>query len=191
MKNVKQLVFASIIQWIPLAILTIAFAGTVYAATQSNYRGSANDPQIQMATDARNALVSGATPQSLVPATQIDIAQSLAPYLVIYDTTGHVVAASATLHGQPLAPPSGVFISAKTVPMDTLTWMPEQGVRSAIVVMHYADGYVLSGRSLQLVEQRESDLELVVGLACAATLVATFIGVFGARWLASRFDAQG
>jgi hypothetical protein len=189
-KNFKPLIFASFIQWIPLAILAVCLAGTVYLATQSNYRSSANDPQVQLATDARNALMVGATPQSLVATHQIDIAQSLAPYLVIYDADGNVVAASATLHGQPLALPSGVFASAKTMPMDMLTWMPEPGVRSAIVVMHYADGYVMSGRSLQLVEQRESGLDQDIAIACALTLVATFCGVFLTRWLAARFAPQ-
>ena len=103
---------------------------------------------------------------------------------------GQILTASATLHGTPIAPPSGVFASARTMTMDTLTWMPEQGVRSAIVVIHYANGYVLAGRSLQLVEQRESDLEGLVALACALTLLATYIGSFTAQWLGSRFNAS-
>ena len=90
---------------------------------------------------------------------KIDISQSLAPYLVIYDTSHQIVASSATLHGEPLAPPSGVFDNAQTSGMNVLTWQPEAGVRSAIVVKSYPGGFVLAGRSLQSVEERETSLE--------------------------------
>jgi hypothetical protein len=88
-----------------------------------------------------------------------------------------VQAASATLHGQPLTLPSGVFESAKGVPVDTITWQPEPGVRNAIAVMSYAGGYVMAGRSLTQVELRESSLQLQVLAALAATLVGTFVVV--------------
>ncbi len=184
--RLRQILVASILQWLPLAVLTVLLSGLVYVAVQQNYRGSANDPQIQMVTDARDALMSGATPQSLVPAQQLDISRSLAPYLVIYDASGHVVAASATLHGQPITPPSGVLDASRTMSMNVLTWMPEPGVRSAIVVLHYSDGYVLAGRSLTQVEQRESALELIVGAACLVTLAGTLVAVVATRLFAAR-----
>lgn len=185
MANLRRILGASILYWLPLAVLTILMSGLVYVAVQQDYRNSANDPQIQMALDARNALENGAAAQSLVPTSQVDIAQSLAPYLAIYDASGQVVAASATLHGQPLVVPPGVFDSARAMPMDVLTWMPEPGVRSAIVVVHYSQGYVLAGRSLIQVEDRETNLEKIVGAACVVTLVVTFGAVVVSRALAS------
>lgn len=172
-------------QWLPLAALTVFMCGLVYAVVQQNYRSSANDPQMQMALDARNALSNGVAPSQLVPQNTIDMAQSLAPYLIIYDITGHAVASSVTLNGQTPTPPAGVFTSARAMQTDTLTWMPQSGVRSAIVVVHYDGGYVLSGRSLTAVEQREDSLLQLVIAACAATLVFTFVAVLGAQWLAS------
>jgi hypothetical protein len=186
MAGLKRVVIASLVQWIPLAVLTVLLSGLVYAAVQQAYRSSANDPQIQMAMDARNALDGGAAPQSLVPRTQIDIAHSYAPYLVVYDSGGNVLAASATLHDQPIVPPAGVFASARATQQDLVTWMPEPGVRSAIVVVPYSGGYVLAGRSLTLVEQRESDLELIVAAACLATLAATLVAIVAVRLLAWR-----
>ena len=85
MHSFKRSLLPSIIHWIPLAVLTVLLCGTLFAAIQSDLRSGADDPQIQMATDARDSLQVGASAQSLVPTTQIDIAQSLAPYLVIYD----------------------------------------------------------------------------------------------------------
>ncbi|MBF6590533.1 MAG: hypothetical protein IVW57_08365 [Ktedonobacterales bacterium] len=191
MGYLKRHMLASFIQWIPLATLVIFAAAMTYGTVQSNYRSAANDPQIQMAVDARIALMSGTAPQNLVPANKLDIAQSLAPYLAIYDTTGQVVASSATLHGQPLTLPSGVFESAKSMDMDVITWAPETNVRNAIVVLHYADGYVMAGRSLKLVEQRESNLDLEVGVASLAALVATYLAVLFTRMLASRLQPAG
>lgn len=186
MRQLRRSLVASLLHWIPLAVMTVLICGTIYAAIQGNLRGSANDPQIQMATDARTALQAGATAQSLTPSAQIDIAQSLAPYLVIYDTNEVPLASSATLHGQALVPPRGVFAYAQTHSMDTLTWMPEAGVRSAIVVVHYAGGYVLAGRSLSQVEQRESDALILVGALCVFTLIATFVATLATQALAAR-----
>jgi hypothetical protein len=134
-----------------------------------------------MATDAINALESGAAPQDLVATNRIDIAESLAPYLAIYDTSHQIVATSATLHGEPLAPPSGVFDNAQTNGMNILTWQPEAGVRSAIVVKSYPGGFVLAGRSLQSVEERETSLEQLLLIGGLATLALTFAAIFVTR----------
>lgn len=185
MRKFRQLAIASIAQWLPLAVLAVLLCGLVYVTVQQNYRSSANDPQLQMALDARNALARGVSPSQLVPENTIDMAQSLAPYLIIYDTSGRAVASSVTLNGQTPTPPSGVFDSARTLQINKLTWMPQSNVRSAIVVVHYDGGYVLAGRSLTVVEQREASLLQIVIEVCIATLICTLIAVFGAQWLAS------
>jgi hypothetical protein len=188
-KGVRQLLVASVLAWLPLAALTVALSGVIYAAVQQVERSGANDPQVQMATDARAALDAGATPQSLVPTAQIDIAESYAPYLVIYDTGGHILAASATVHGDALIPSSSVFASAQSAGMDVITWTPEPGVRSAIVVVPYTGGYVLAGRSLRLVEEREDNLLLLVAAGGAATLVVTLVVAFLTKAAAARHVA--
>ena len=183
--RVRQVALASVLAWIPLAVLTVGLSGLVYVAVQQTHRSMADDPQIQMARDAAHALASGAAPQGLVPANQVDISTSLAPYLVIYDANRQVMAASATLHGEALALPAGVFDAARTSGMDTITWQPEPGVRGAVVMVAYAHGYVLAGRSLEQVELRESSLTLIVGAACVTTLVATLVATLVTRALAS------
>ena len=74
--------------WLPLAAVITLFCGLIYATVQQSYRMDANDPQIQMAEDTARALESGQPASSLVPSGKVDIAQSLAPYLIIYDTNG-------------------------------------------------------------------------------------------------------
>ena len=63
---------------------------------------------------------------------------------------------------------------------DRLTWQPESGVRSAVVVQPWRDGYVVVGSSLRLVEERESNALLIAGLAWAVTLGATAVAAMGA-----------
>jgi hypothetical protein len=179
-------ILASVLYWIPLATLVALMSGMVYLTVQQNYRSSANDPQLQMATDAASALNAGADPQSVVPASKIDIAQSLAPYLAIYDANAQLVAASATQHGQSLDVPSGVFASAKASSPNVVTWQATSGERNAIVVIPYSNGFVLAGRSLRPTEDREDQLLQQVMAACIVTLVATYLAVLVTRLAATR-----
>jgi hypothetical protein len=181
MAHLRRTLVATLVQWIPLAALTVALTGLIYVATQQSYRSGANDPQIQMATDAVNALEHGASPQDLVAASKIDIAESLSPYLAIYDASHQLVASSATLRGGPIAPPDGVFAYAQANGMNMLSWQPEAGVRSAIVVKSYPGGFVLAGRSLQSVEEREMRLEQMLLVGGLATLALTFVAIFVTR----------
>jgi hypothetical protein len=179
----REFLLASLVQWVPLAVVIVAFAGVGYLLVQQDQRSLANDPQIQMVTDATIALDAGASPASLVPSAQIDIAQSPAPYLMIYDTSGQVLAGSATVGGNALIPPAGVFDSARTERFDAISWTPAPGVRSAIVVMKYAQGYVLAGRSLKYVEERESNTQFLAALGALVTLAASLVAVFIAQWV--------
>jgi hypothetical protein len=181
----RGVMVASLVQWLPLAVVIVALSGLGYILVQQDQRSLANDPQIEMATDARLALDAGASPASLVPATQFDIAESPAPYLVIYDASGQIQAASATVGGSALIPPAGVFDSARTQRFNAITWTPAPGVRSAIVVMKYAQGYVLAGRSLRYIEERESNIELLAALGGLGTLAASLIAVIAAQALGS------
>jgi hypothetical protein len=187
--NWRTLLLTSVLQWIPLAIVIVGVAGLVYVAVQQSYRTSANDPQIQLAQDARTALQNGATPASLVTAHQVDLATSLSPYMIIYDAQGNVVASSATLNGTSPSVPPGVLTSAKNRDVNLVTWQPVSGVRSAVAVVAYPNGYVLAGRSLKYIEERESGTETIAGLAALALLAASLLGVVATRWVLARVEA--
>src|SRR5579871_951388 len=95
--------------WVPLAVAATILAGLVYGAVQQDMRQTANDPQIQMAEDTAEALARGTDPHAEVGPTQVDMARSLAPYLIIFDASGHVVAGSVQLDGEIPQLPPGVF----------------------------------------------------------------------------------
>jgi hypothetical protein len=163
--------------WLPLAILATIMSGLVYAAVQQNYRQSANDPQIQMVEAAAAALAMGQSAQVLVPSQVIDISQSLLPYMMVFDESHRLTASSAVLNGQPPNLPSGVFDVVKQRGEAHFTWQPRLGVRSAVVMKHYNGGYVLAGRNLREVENREGQLTLMVSLGWLVAMGGTFAAV--------------
>jgi len=175
-----QIIKNIIRHWLPLAVLTFAFCGLVYLAVQQNLRIGANDPQIQMAEDIASSLSGGANPASLVPSSDIDIATSLAPFVVIFDSTGNVIVSSGLLHGKNLTLPAGVLDYVKANGEDRLTLQPEPGVRIAAVIVPVSganSGYVLTGRSLRETEYRIDQFGLLVVAALLATLAASLVVV--------------
>jgi len=168
--------------WLPFAVTISAFCLLVYAAVQQAYRQSADDPQIQMANDAVTALSNGHEADTLVPATKVSIAESLAPFLIIYDSAGHELASSAVLDGQTPALPGGVLDSTKQLGENRISWQPRRGVRIATVIVPYKDGFVLAGRNMREVEQREAQVSMFAGmtwiLAMLGTLAVIVLGEF-------------
>ena len=155
----------TLVSWFPFAVALTAVALMVYAAVQQVYRSSANDPQIQMAEDAAARLAAGAPPETVVAGEPVDMARSLAPFMIVFSDSGAPVAASVRIEGRVPALPAGVLTAARSVPEQRLTWQPRPGVRSAIVIRHYggaSPGFVLAGRSLREVEQRVARLVSIV-----------------------------
>ena len=162
-------------KWLPLAIATGGICALVFLVGQQSLRMGANDPQIQMAEDAASSLNAGASVGTVVPSTKVEIADSLAPFVMVFDKSGKVMASSATLHGSVPAYPVGVLNSAQQMGQDRVTWQPETGVRMATVAVPYNNGFVMAGRSLSEVEKRESKVENLSGLAMLGIWIATFI----------------
>ena len=167
--------------WLLVAILITGLCGITYIAIQQAVRQSANDPQIQLAEDAATKLADGQPLQIVVPAERVDIASSLAPYLIVFDANGRPIAASGLLDGQMPSIPSGIFGYVKQHGEDRLTWQPRPGVRSAVVVTQFksatSSGFVLAGRSLREVEIREDNIQQIIGLGCIVLLVVSFLAM--------------
>ncbi len=165
---------------IPLLVAITLIYGAIYVIAQQTYRMGANDPQIQLAEDAALSLQGGQPVSSVVPSPKVDIGRSLSPYLVVYDDAGKPVAGSGRLHDQLPTLPAGVFDYTRSHGEDRLSWQPEVGVRSAVVIVHYAGtqpGFVMAGRSLREVENRLDQLLLQVGAGWVGTVFITFVVV--------------
>jgi hypothetical protein len=167
--------FKIIKSWLPLAIVTAGLCGLAYLAVQQSLRISANDPQIQMAEDAASALNNGATVESVLPSNKVELTISLAPFMIIYDNSGKVLASSAFLHATTPIYPSGVLDYTRQHDEDRVTWQPEHGVRMATVAVRYNNGFVMAGRSLREVENRISNIEKISGLAMLVIWAVTLL----------------
>jgi hypothetical protein len=153
-----------------LAAVIVLGVGGALVLGQQVLRQSANHPQVEIARAAVSRLDAGEKPNAVLPANPVDIGRSADPYLIVVDTQGTLLASSASLNGEVVLPPSGVFDYVRAHGEDRITWQPAPYVRSAIVVDAYKGGFVVAGRSL-------SDTERTVDLL-------TFWGALAALGLA-------
>ncbi len=153
--------------------------GTAYALTQQSLREAANDPQVQLAHDTSRAMSAGQPNSSDISSTAVDIAHSLAPFVITYDAAGKATAGNGKLNGQLVAPPLGVFEYAKSRSDNRVTWQPDTGVRLAAVIVAVGNagsgGYVLAGRNLSEVESRLGHLTQLWLLLWLVGLAGSFV----------------
>lgn len=156
-----------------LMTLTTFVAAIAYLVPQQVLRMSANDPQMQLAEDAASRLSSGEPAAQVVPERPIDMASSLAPFVIVYNDSGRPVASSANLDGTVPAPPRGVFEVARVNHEHSVTWQPRSGVRIASVITRTRNGFVVAGRNMREVENREATVFKLdaVGWLCANTVL--------------------
>lgn len=179
------LIFNSLV----LAGIATVLGFALYAIPQQVLRLGANDPQLQLATDAVASLENGKAASEAIPTADIDMARSLTPFVIAYDDAGKPMASQATLNGAVPAPPTGVFDYVRQHSEERLSWQPvmgrEHGVRIAAVVERVGGahpGFVLAGRSLREVEAREQQIEHMAGLAWIAMLGLIVVGTAAFGW---------
>src|SRR5579859_6651278 len=127
--------------WIPFVFISTVLAGTILLAVQQNYRQSANDPQIYLAEDAAHYLSDGSTEISNYNnRLNVEISESLYPFVMIFDEKGKLIAGDALINGQ--APvfylPTGIFKWVANHGEDRVTWQPQSGVRIATVIVPFS-----------------------------------------------------
>jgi hypothetical protein len=176
----------ALLVFLPVVAAAAVVIVLVYAVQQQNLRMGANDPQVQMAEDAATRLDAGASPAAVLPTQHVDIGQSLAPYLIVFGREGQPIASSATLDGRLPTPPDGVFGNIPAGGRHELTWAPRPEVRQAAVIVPYRAGFVLAGRSLRLVEQREDTLAQLSVLFFCIMLAGTGIAAVLTSWVTLR-----
>jgi hypothetical protein len=128
------------------AVVVLSVIGLAGLAQQA-IRQPANHPQAEMARSAVSRLDAGESPRAVVPAASVDIARSTDPYVIVVDPQRSVLASSASLDGQVVLPPAGVFDYVRSHGEDQITWQPAAGVRTWIVVDAFSGGFVVAGRS--------------------------------------------
>jgi len=185
--------------WLPLVAVISGMCLLVYVSVQQNYRQSLNDPQIQMAEDAAVKLSGNAQPKDVIPLEKIAIENSLLPWIGVYDGNGDAIVSSGTLEGRISQPPKSIFSdmlagTASGIQTPSLngasnggleertgekrfTWQPDAGVRQALVIVRVqspnSNTFVVAGRNMREVENREDQLSTFVVLAWLIMVVVT------------------
>lgn len=171
-----------------LAGIATCMALALYAIPQTVLRSGLNDPQNQMAGDLAGLLAKkGMVPiANTAPEEQIDMAQSLAPFVIVYDEQGHPLASQATLHGTVPVLPQGVFDFVRQHGEERVSWQPvlgrENGVRIAAIVRRVdgpQHGFVLAGRNMREVEARIGHVQMLAGLTWLGMLGLIALGTLG------------
>jgi hypothetical protein len=139
-------------------ILTL-MGGAASLTFQQMLRRGANEPQTQMAALYTSEIEAGVKPDDAIPRNHVDLDRSLQPFAIFYNDQGIPVTGTGYLNQALPAPPPGVFRYLRSHPTDTITWQPQPNVRIASVIHRVSGpspGFLLTGRSLLLVEQQES-----------------------------------
>jgi len=162
-------------QFIPLAVAVTLLCALMYLGFQQMYRANLNDPQIQIASDVRSALNAGAEPKNIItPGNQINVANSLATFVIIYGKDKKPVAASGHIKDKIPSLPDGVFSNVDKNKEVRITWEPQKDVRIAAVVEKSNNNYVLVGRSMKEVENRIGIMGMQILIAWAAILILVY-----------------
>ena len=156
----------------PLVFHTLALAliltliGFVSAVTmQQMLRRGADQPQLDMAAWYAGKITSAGDAARVIPPGRVDLASSLEPFVIFYDDRGAPISGTGYLDQALPAPPAGVFDFVRSHGFEHVTWQPRPGVRLASVVRRVkgsTPGFVLTARSLRLVEEQERLLKQMV-----------------------------
>ena len=114
--------------------MVVVVFSTIYAVVQQAERTGANFPQVQVAEDVAAALDQGTKPEAVVYG-KLDIAASLAPFVIIYDKSGKLVIGSGYLGGQVPVVPLGVLKAADGQEYHAVTCL-------AMILSHRYNGHL-------------------------------------------------
>lgn len=167
----KLLANMQVRMWLALAGTATLIIGASYAMVQQSTRLSADDLPLTTSQVAKQELQSGSNAADIVPTLKTDLKYDTSVFMIVTDSTKHVLASSAVLNSQTPLPPNGVFSFTAQHGTDHFTWEPQAGVRLAARVVKYGtspdDGFIITGQSLRPFEDR---IQIYTWLALAGWL---------------------
>ena len=101
----------------------------------------------------------------------VDLSRSLAAFVVVEDAQGSATGGSGFLKGTLVSLPTGVLAYAAKTGQDNVTWQPQAGLRFATVTLKVGDQFVTAGQSLKPSEDRDGNVQLLVGLGWLVSML--------------------
>lgn len=154
--------------WLIIMFLVTFSSSLIYLITQQTLRLGANEQPVQLATDTALKLENGQNAQQAIPADKVNIAQSLAPFVMVFNKNNNLVATSGMMGNRSPVYPIGVFAAVNKNGEDRVTWQTQTGLRYATVAIKYSEGYIVAGKSLSETEKLIDKVGRLVGLAWLA-----------------------
>lgn len=158
-----------------IVVATILF-GTIYVVAQQLDRQGANEAPLRLASQVAAELREGQT-TTLDAQPHVDISRSLAAFVVVEDAEGSPTSGSGFLKGALVSLPTGVLATAAKTGQDNVSWQPAAGLRFATVTLKVGDQFVTAGQSLKPSEDRDSNVQLLVGFGWLVAML-----VLGGTW---------
>ena len=169
---------SNILSHFAASLVVTILCGAIYVSVQQSHRSVANDPQLQIALDMKNAIEKNLSLEKWMTKDSIELSGSLSVFKVVYNKIGEPTQSTALLDGSLPKLPKGVFDFTRKQKEDVLTWQPRQGIRMAMVVeavQSPAIGFVAVGRSLKETEKRVSNLTLMLFISWLGCMGVIFI----------------
>jgi hypothetical protein len=158
-----------------IVVATILF-GTIYVVATQLDRLAANDAPLRLASQVAAELREGQT-TTLDAQAHVDLARSLAPFVVVENAQGQPTGGSGFLKNSLVSLPTGVLGNAAKTGRDDVTWQPASGLRFATVTLKAGNQFVSAGQSLQPSEDRVGTFQLLVGSGWLVTIL-----ILGGVW---------
>src|SRR5258708_1925502 len=95
--------------WLAITGTATLLIGASYAMVQQSARLSANDLPASTAQIVKKQLEAGANPSDVVSTQMVNLREDNSVFVIVADSSRHVLAGSATLDGQTPLPPKGTF----------------------------------------------------------------------------------
>jgi hypothetical protein len=158
-----------------IVVATVLF-GTIYVVAQQLDRQGANEAPLRLASQVAAELREGQT-TTVDAQPHVDLSRSLAAFVVVEDAQGSATSGSGFLKGALVSLPTGVLANAAKNGQDNVTWQPQAGLRFATVTLKVGDQFVTAGQSLKPSEDRDGNIQLLVGFGWLVSML-----VLGGTW---------
>jgi predicted secreted protein len=165
--------------WLAIVGVATLVLGASYAMVQQSTRLSADDLPLTTSQVAKQELQNGSDAKDVVPTLKTNLRSDTSVFMVITDSSQHVLASSAVVDNKTPLPPQGVFDYTNAHGTDHFTWEPASGVRLATRVIKYGqapdNGYIITGQSLKPYEDRISTYTLLALAAWLAVIAWSYL----------------
>ncbi len=159
-----------------VAIFSIVFISICYTG-RLVLRQQANDPQIEVTEQVAGIIRQGAPLEAIVgTAQQIDLSESDALFVAIFDKDKNLAGSTALVNGQPISVPSENFDLAKLQGDYRFDLEVTEGRKMAAVLKPVDENaYVLAGRSLAEFEKRADTLSLPIWIGWGISVLLALV----------------